>query len=408
MIEDLHCSAKNDWLVEEKTTERRADVQENSKIIVHIDFTGTYNESTNYQENLLPRENRKHGHKVFFIGTCYMWDNGKEKKVDPSIRVLDDGVVLYRLPYKHIVNDWISRKVRAVPGVYSLLEKLNPDIIMIHCLQSFAYLQVAKYKRNHSNVVLYADSHTDKYNSARNFISRIILHGMFYRGIFKIIEKDIDRVFYLSPEIKDFLTEIYKCPESKMELMVAGGTIPDREQYDLLREKYRKELEISDDEVLFIHTGKFNSVKKTQDVIECFSRCKSGKSKLVLVGVMNSEIESEYLNHKQSNILYIGWKSGSELIGFLCAADVYLQPGSQSATAEQAACCRCAMVLYPYLWHKLIYGDEVKYVVNVNELENAIAELAENSKELKDQAEKIFVLAKEKLDYSRIARRIEK
>ena len=38
-------------------------------------------------------------------------------------------------------------------------------------------------------------------------------------------------------------------------------------------------------------------------------------------------------------------KDAQELMQLLCAADVYVQPGSQSATLQNSICCRCAVIV---------------------------------------------------------------
>ena len=44
-------------------------------------------------------------------------------------------------------------------------------------------------------------------------------------------------------------------------------------------------------------------------------------------------------------VTYLGWKTGDELIEYLCASDLYLQPGSASITIKQALCCGNAVVV---------------------------------------------------------------
>ena len=142
-----------------------------NRIIVHIDLTGPYTEGMNYQENILPYYNALHGYKTYFIATCYEWNGGNLKEIPSEEKVIKEGVILVRIPYKRVINDYITQKVRKAEGIEELLRRINPDIIMLHCLQSYAYIDVLKYVKENPNVVLYADTHTDKYNSATNFLS---------------------------------------------------------------------------------------------------------------------------------------------------------------------------------------------------------------------------------------------
>lgn len=330
------------------------------KVIVHIDLTGTYNEEMNYQENMLPRENYKAGNKVYFIGTCFRWENGNEMYTAPGKTLLSDGVILYRLPYKRIFSKY-DKKIRSVENIYDILNELNPDIIMLHCLQALAYIDVVKYVNKHPYVRLVADSHTDVNNSANGFISRWILHELFYKAIAKRIYKHAECIYYISAECKDFLTGIYGLSERKLEYLPLGGIFFEDFEYLRYRTEFRRKLCVKEGDILLFHSGKFDMLKKTIELLKAFHEIDNDSLRLVLAGTFADEIKQEAINiiDNDKRIQYIGWQSGTDLLKYLCAADVYMQPGSQSATMQQAACCRCVLVLYPYKSHIMLFENSV-------------------------------------------------
>ena len=70
--------------------------------------------------------------------------------------------------------------------------------------------------------------------------------------------------------------------------------------------------------------------------------------------VLKQDVEDEMkrLISQDNRIRFVGWQSADELRRLLCAAEVYVQPGTQSATMQMALCCRCAVVLDDVLSHE--------------------------------------------------------
>ena len=82
--------------------------------ILQIMFAGAYNENFTYQDNLLPRCQKKLGHDVIFVANCWTFQDGKEIPTKPCDYVMADGVRLVRLPYKHVLNGFLKHVYRAV------------------------------------------------------------------------------------------------------------------------------------------------------------------------------------------------------------------------------------------------------------------------------------------------------
>lgn len=377
--------------------------------IVHIDFTGTYTEGMKYQENILPSINAKHGHKVYFIASEYAWDNGKIVNVGYEHKKLSDGVELIRLPYVNYGNTFINQKMRNVNGLYELLEKITPDVIMVHCVQALAYLQAVKYKQLHPEVSFYADSHSDFINSAHGLINRIFLQKLFYKTIYKKIERAADKIFFLGQENKDFLIQLYDANPKKLELLAAGSEIPTEEEYYSLRMTGRNKLGVDESKIIFLHTGKFDRLKKTNEIIKAFHASASDNSELILAGVMPEDVKKLFdrISGTDSRIKYIGWLAGKDMEELLCSSDVYLQPGSASSTLEQAACCKCALVVTRYLSYEFFFKECAYFVEDNNDLQDAIIEFSKRGKSLCQMRRKTFEIAKANLDYEKIAMRVE-
>lgn len=377
--------------------------------IVHIDLTGTYNEEMNYQENLLPRIHAEDGHEVVFIGTCYRWENGVTVKTQPVDTITKDNIRLIRLPYKKMLCSFLETKLRDVNGLYELLEELKPDVILLHCVQTLAVKQIVRYKKEHKNVKLYADSHTDANNSARNWVSKYVLHKIIYQRCVNLLEPYVGKFLAISYDCKQFLKNMYGVPENRIEMFPLGGFIFSDEEYTLKRNTKRKELGLSDEDILLVHSGKIDALKRTGELVEAFKQCKDKKLKLTVIGSVPDNMKpllAEMTGDKR--IQYLGWKSGEELLAYLCAADLYVQPGSQSATMQNAACCRCALALYPHESHKQLWQDKVFYIETVEDMLALFNEIAKNPLILAKKRRLSYMEAEKTLDYRKIAARIYK
>lgn len=375
--------------------------------IVHIDLTGTFNEEMNYQGNILPRLNAEDGNEVLVIATCYRWENGVTVKTEPVDCAIGHNIRLVRMPYKKSCCSFLETKLRNVSGLYEKLEEFGPDVILLHGVQTLAAKKVVRYVKEHKGVKLYADTHSDENNSARNWVSKNILHKIIWKRCAHKIEPHAEKFLSISYDCKQFLTDMYGIPENRIELFHLGGFILSDEEYAQKRKNRRAELKLSDDDILLLHSGKLDALKRTGELIKAFRQCRDSRLKLVIIGSVPENMKS-LLAEMQTDerITYLGWKSGEELLEYLCAADLYVQPGSQSATMQNAACCRCALALYPHRSHKQLWEDKVFYIETAEDMAALFKKIAENPQMLEDKRRLSYAEAEKTLDYRKLAARI--
>lgn len=377
--------------------------------IVHCCLANFYIDNYNYQENVLPRVNRIDGHDVTIIASTETYiNNQKIGYVEPKNYVNSDGISVKRIPYRRIPFHFVRRKIRSYPGVYQLLKEENPDLIFFHGVSAWELRTVVKYKLDHPDVKLYADNHATLENSAKGLFSRYILHGMFYKSVIKNTYKHIDKIFYVSLEAGQFLNTIYDIPHNKMEFYPLGGMVVNSKYREKVRRNVRHVLGVSDNDVLLVHSGKLDELKRTEDVLLALQGVSSDNLKLIIMGSIPEKMRSvlEPLIESDERVRYLGWKTPDELRKYLCAADVYVQPGSQSATMQNAICCGCAIILYPHKSHKPYLQGNGYYVRSIMDMRQVFSEIAERPKALKNMSAISTKVAYRLLDYKKIAARI--
>ncbi len=376
--------------------------------IAHICLASSYTEGMNYQDNILPSQNRADGHEVLVVADCSCYVNGKITRIAPTQKTLDDGVRLVRLPFAgRFMPTVVRERVRWAPALRAVVEGFRPDVILYHGLIGVELLTVGAYKRKNPQIRLYLDSHMDYHNSGLFFVSRLLQYKVMNRFLWSCIKGVVDKVLYVSYESRDFLKDVFRIPEQKMEFFPLGGFVKEPEDRAKIRQCTRKQYGFSERDVVFVHTGKFNLLKKTPQLLRVFARVANPAYRLVLIGSFESdvEVEAKRLIEEDARVSYLGWKNGAELLDLLCASDCYVQPGTQSATLQAAICCGLPVLIYPYSSHQPYMEGNGIYVADEEDLGRALAQM-ECSEARERMSASSLEIAHKILDYQVIARRL--
>lgn len=377
--------------------------------ILHCCLSNFYIDNYNYQENVLPRFNKADGHDVLIMAsTETILNNRNLSYVEPSEYINNDGIKVIRIPYRTFLPKIFMIKLRSYKGVLKHIDEFKPDIILFHGTAAYEIMNLAKYKKNHTNVKFFVDSHEDFNNSARNFLSKQILHRCLYKSFIHKALLWIDKILYISLESYDFLHNFYKIPNDKLEFYPLGGTIYEGVEYQKRREKIRIELQLGENDILIVHSGKMNRNKRTPELLHAFKKVQSNKIRLILIGDIPDDMQGIIypLIENDTRIKFIGWKSSDVLHDYLCAADLYAQPGSQSATMQNAICCGCPVMLYPYKSHEIYVKDNGFFVKTVEDMAEVFNTIKSKPDILKNMQEASLNVAREILDYRKLAARL--
>lgn len=377
--------------------------------ILHLELAGFFTEHMSYQTNFLAKYNRQDGHQVTIISTNFCWKEGRIEKVKPCDMVLEDGIRLIRIPYTNSNFSFSCQKVRKVRNLYQIIAGIHPDVILTHGLQYWSVRDVIRYKKDHPEVKLYADTHTDYYTSGTNWLSLHVLHRVFYRRLVQKALPNLEKYLCISDECRQFSMEHYGVPELLTEFYPLGGTIPTGEEYAGKRKARRAELGVRPDEPLLVHAGKLEPQKKTDALLRAFAAVPELKAKLAVIGSIPEETKASLLAQMDADprVMYLGWKSGAELQDYLCAADLYCQPGKVSAIMQNAVCCRCPILLYPHPGYVKDYDyGNIVWVKTEEDLENAFRKLAAGETDLAALGQGSQRCARELLDYRALAARL--
>lgn len=377
--------------------------------ILHCCLACFYIDNYSYQENMLPRYHKLMGHDVQIVASTESFnEDGELTYINSGEYYNEDGIKVYRLDYSGRMPEFVKRKIRRYKGFNNVLDSFKPDFVFVHDIQFLDIDILVKYAQN-NNVRIVCDCHADFSNSARNFISRYILHGIVYKRCAKKIEPYTERFFGVLPARVDFLKNVYNLPESKCDLLLMG--VDDYTCNKIISEEKKKQLKlkygITPSDFLIVTGGKIDLFKtQTLLLMEAVKKINNPNLKLIVFGSVVPELKEKFDSMCDNNIIYAGWQNNEGSISLFSAADLVIFPGRHSVFWEQVAGIGKPMICK--------YWDGTTHV-NVNG--NVIFVETDSVNELQEKIEKLFFtpdyyrmkknaeLAKTRFMYSDIAKK---
>ncbi|MDA7827783.1 glycosyltransferase family 4 protein, partial [Rhodobacteraceae bacterium] len=321
------------------------------------------------------RQHVEDGHEVLVIASTETFDGkgGLEYK-EPGSYLGSDCAKVIRLPYAKWLPHKVARKLRFHSGVYELISDFNPDVILFHGCAGNEIVTAANYASDHPDVLLYADSHEDHNNSARGFVSKYILHRLYYRNRVQTALPQIRKILCINVESIAFVSNLYGVPKDRLEFFPLGGKVLKQDEISARRVKVRSQHGLSDETFVFLQSGKMTSRKKLADSLEMFSRLEGDHLRFWIAGLLTEETKHDLtaMIEADDRVNFLGWKNPEELNDLLCAADAYVQPGTQSATMQNALCCGCPVIIDDVPGHQPYLDSGATLVRDRSSLMNAM------------------------------------
>ncbi len=279
--------------------------------ILHVCLNGPFTDGWNYQENLITKYHKKLGHEVIVVTSQWIWNPKGELEICLKPDYINgDGVRIIRLQMKG-KNDF-DKKFRRYKDVYKVISSLKPNLIFIHGCQFLDIKYIAKYVKLHPNVKVYVDNHADFSNSARTFLSKNFLHKVIWRYCAHLIEPYTTKFYGVLPARVDFLKDVYKIPEEKVELLVMGADDEKVEEArnPNVRKEIREKYNIKPEDFLIMTGGKIDNAKKqTLLLMEAVKRIEMENVKLIVFGSVINDLKEEVNKLVDGDkVQYIGWQ----------------------------------------------------------------------------------------------------
>jgi glycosyltransferase involved in cell wall biosynthesis len=307
--------------------------------IMHCCLAAFYIDNYGYQENILPKTHKLQGHDVSIVAST---ENYLEDKTlghsEARSYINEHNIPVCRLPYVSWLPKVVVQKLRIYNGLKKELERFSPEIIFLHDIQFLDVLTIIKYIKKNPNVKVYADGHTDYINSARNWVSKNILHKVIYKWCAKSIEPYVVKFFGVTPLRAKFFEEVYGIDKNKIDVLVMG--YDDSEDFKRpqaeIKKSIRAKFDIAEDDFLIITGGKIDERKKIHDLIHAFSELNLPNIKLLVFGTATPDMEDKIKDLCcHPSVIHAGWSTQLEICEYLISSDLAFFPGTHSVIWEQ-------------------------------------------------------------------------
>lgn len=308
--------------------------------ILHCCLACFYIDNYSYQENILPRYHKLMGHEVKIVASTESFDkNGLITYIEPKRYTNEDGIEVVRLPYVKYLPDKVVKKLRRYKGLWEELLDFEPEFIFIHDIQFLDIDIIRKYAKTHE-VKIVADCHADFSNSARNFISKYILHGLIYKHCAQLIEPYVTKFYGVLPARVDFLKNVYKLPAKKVDLLVMGSEdVKAEEAMNPERiSRNRVKYGVAPSDFVIVFGGKIDK-HKTQVLMlmDAVNTMEDKNVKLLVFGSIIPDLKKAVEDRCSDRVKYIGWATSDQSYDYFGMADVVCFPGRHSVYWEQVA-----------------------------------------------------------------------
>lgn len=312
------------------------------KILMLCEF---YNETLEYQENLLVKYYRKHGHDVTVIASTFdsVFDyyNDRHDPDWPPRTYYDQGARIVKLRYRfNLLN-----RLRAYTRIDSLLEEAAPDLIYVHDVM-LNFPECIAHQKKHPACRMIMDYHADYSNSGNSWLSLRVLHGIIRKWFLDRARPHLSRIFPIVPAGAKFLHEIYGVPYEEMELLPLGADV------DLARatrergegRRLREQMGFASDHIVVFTGGKLAPVKRTELLLQAVRRIPKLPLQVVVVGEASPTDKAYFeklraLGDSMPNVRFTGWLDRESIYAHLDMSDLAVFPASQSILWQQAIAC---------------------------------------------------------------------
>lgn len=338
--------------------------------ILNIAPESPYNEGWGYQDNLLPKYQKKLDNEVILVVPTKMHKNGKIVETAEEDYCSKDGFRVIRRPIKYVKFPGMGKLLFYIE-VSDIIQNFKPDLVFLHGLSSITIFQLIRYKKKNPHLVIVRDNHLDYnigYKPLSSIKSRIIC--AVYRIINKLTIESVDKVYCVTPWRKKYAEDVFGIPKDKAEVLLMGADdekihFADR---DNIRKHIRNMYGIHNEDFLIVTGGKIDANKKIDILIQA---CASLENVYLLVfGELLDNYKEVVLDivDKHKNIIYIGWIDADQVYDFFLSSDLVVFPGQHSVLWEQACACKTPCVFADWEgMHHVNNGGNSVFITDLNE-----------------------------------------
>jgi len=325
--------------------------------IVHVTSYFIEDFAKGYQVYQLAKEHVKMNHDVHII-TCNQnlnlknyQEQAKKLTSSPNINsgsyISDLGATIHRLPilFSFQNRNWWK-------GFKEILIEIKPDILIVHSVLEFQTLRLLFFI-NKIKCKLIIDDHTT-INVIRSGISGKIIYLIFRLFFSKRIYSIASRIIGISDSCITVLNK-YMGLKGEKVLMIPLGTdttifYPDCQK----RKALRNELNLLDNSLLIVYTGKIYDEKKVHLIIDVLNELNADQYLNIVIYIVGTVYENyknvlyRHVDKSLNRVVLEDNVSHVKLSYIYNAADISVWPAHTTTSTLDASACGSAIICSDY------------------------------------------------------------
>lgn len=334
--------------------------------IAHLAPLSPYNIGWGYQENLLPKYQRKLGHEVCLVVSARESSANGRVDVEEGSFTLPDGTLVYRR--KRLFGNSVLGKFVSFTNVMDILLDFQPDLIMVHSLTTLSVFQAIAYKKKYNpDCVIIQDNHADDNNAQRSMDLVTKACYAYWAFVNRFSAPFVAKFYGVTPWRQEFMVQRFKIDPKKTDVLIMGADMDDINFEK--REAYRKELDEAygtEGKFLIVTGGKIDRDKNLVPLMNAIRD--QDAVKLIVFGTVADDYAQEVESNRNDNVIMLGWQNNKRIYELLLAADLAIFPGKHSVLWEQACACKIPCLFsYCHGADHLNHGGNSAFMTDISE-----------------------------------------
>jgi glycosyltransferase involved in cell wall biosynthesis len=334
-----------------------------------ISINAHYQDKLGYQDYFLGLELKNMGHEVHFVTSDIHFNY---PDYDNTVKhIIGDryvGVGIFFNDYNVPVHRLKSASQRVTGNIWlrgfkvKILE-LKPDFIISHGIFTWQSIRLL-YLYKSLNCPIVFDDHTTINLVRKDKISKIAF--WIFRKIFaKRFIQMADKIVGISDTCIDVIRDDFGLSGEKVKMIPLGTDISLFKKDAQLRSEYRNEIQVKDDEILVLYTGKMYEPKNVHLIFEALNdKMVCGNKKIVihLVGDISDSYKTKLtqaIDGSKHRVIKKAAVSMEQLPAVYNAADIAVWPDHLTTSTIDASACGCPIICSHYMSERIKYDNGI-------------------------------------------------
>lgn len=316
------------------------------KIVHLIDY---FQPKIGYQETFLAREHAKLGHDVTVLTSdrYFPFPNYEStftallgnRHVGTGKRIEED-ISVWRLPSWEIPGSPLI----FLRGLEQAVFTIHPDVIYCHGVYSLTSYLAARLKKPIGYTLAY-DSHAAAFNTPlTDTLAKRCYFSLYQRIFAPVIKQEADAIFAVGDDEQKFLKDTLKLVDYAVPIIRLGVDTLRFRFSQSERERIRKELGISEKDLVVVCAGKMGKEKDIPVLVEAVNQLGMKNIRLLLIGDGYDGNASDQVKDP-FQLIHIPYVPNEKLPDYFSASDIGVWPGNFTMTILEAMSCSLPVTL---------------------------------------------------------------